>query len=67
MGRDKLNSVDHYIHSCGQESLGRNGIDHLVDKRDQNAVLGSISKMTEWSWFVSKENYSIPHHFMANR
>lgn len=42
MGRDKLNSDDHYIHSCGQESLGRNGIDHLVNKRDQNTVLGSI-------------------------
>ena len=36
----EFNSVDHYIYYCGQESLGRNGVAVLVNKRVQNAVLG---------------------------
>ena len=36
----KFNSDDHYIYYCGQESLGRNGVAIMVDKRVQNAVLG---------------------------
>ena len=35
-----LNSDDHYIHYCGQESLRRNGVALIVNKRVQNAVLG---------------------------
>ena len=35
----KFNSDDHYIY-CGQESLRRNGIALIVNKRVQNAVLG---------------------------
>ena len=35
-----LNSDDHYIHYCGQESLRRNGVALIVNKRIQNAVLG---------------------------
>ena len=33
-------SDDHYIYYCGQESLGRNGVAIIVNKRVQNAVLG---------------------------
>ena len=33
-------SIDHYIYYCGQESLRRNGIAIMVNKRVQNAVLG---------------------------
>ena len=40
MGMDKLNSEDHYIYYCGQESLNRNGVVLIVNKRVQNAVLG---------------------------
>ena len=36
----ELNSDDHYIYYCGQESLTRNGIAIIVSKRVQNAVLG---------------------------
>ena len=36
----EFNSDDHYIYYCGQESLGRNGVAIMVDKRVQNAVLG---------------------------
>ena len=39
-GMGKFNSDDHYIHYCGQESLRRNGIAKMVNKRVQNAVLG---------------------------
>ena len=36
----ELNSDDHYIYSCGQESLKRNGVAIMVNKRVQNAVPG---------------------------
>ena len=36
----KFDSDDHYIYYCGQESLRRNGVATIVNKRVQNAVLG---------------------------
>ena len=36
----EFNSDDHYIYYCGQESLRRNGVAIIVNKRAQNAVLG---------------------------
>ena len=36
----EFNSDDHYIYYCGQESLRRNGVAIMVNKRIQNAVLG---------------------------
>ena len=39
-GMGGFNSDDHYIYYCEQESLGRNGVDIMVKKRVQNAVLG---------------------------
>ena len=36
----EFNSDDHYIYCCGQESLRRNGVAILVNRRVQNAVLG---------------------------
>ena len=36
----EFNSNDHYIYSCGQESLRRNGVATMVNKRVQNAVPG---------------------------
>ena len=36
----EYNSDDHYIYYCGQESLRRNGVAIMVNKRVQNAVLG---------------------------
>ena len=38
MGLFNLN--DHYIYYCGQESLRRNGVAIMVNKRVQNAVPG---------------------------
>ena len=36
----ELNSDDHFIYYCRQESLRRNGVAIMVNKRVQNAVLG---------------------------
>ena len=36
----EFNSDDHYIYYCGQESLRRNGVALIVNKRVQNTVLG---------------------------
>ena len=55
----EINSDDHYIYYCVQESLRRKGVALIVNKRVQNAVLGAISKTTEWSLFISKINHSI--------
>ena len=35
----EFNSDDHYIYNCGQNSLRRNGVAIIVNKRVQNAVL----------------------------
>ena len=39
-GMAEFNSDDHYIYYCGQESLRRNGVAIIVNKRVLNAVLG---------------------------
>ena len=36
----KFNSDDHYIYYCGQESLRRNGVAIIVNKRVRSAILG---------------------------
>ena len=40
----EFNSDDHYIYYCGQESLRRNGVAIMVNKRVQNAILGGNLK-----------------------
>ena len=39
-GIGEFNSDDHYIYYCGQESLRRNGVALIVNKRVRNAVFG---------------------------
>ena len=39
-GMGEFMSDDHYIYYCGQESLRRNGVAIMVNKRVRNAVLG---------------------------
>ena len=36
----EFNSDDHYVYYCGQESLRRNGVAIIVNKKVWNAVLG---------------------------
>ena len=43
-GMGELNSDDHYIYYCGRESLRRNGVAIMVNKRVRNAVLGCSLK-----------------------
>ena len=43
-GMGEFNSDDHYIYFCGQESLRRNGVAIMVNKRVRNAVLGCSLK-----------------------
>ena len=43
-GMGECNSDDHYIYYCGQESLKRNEVALIVNKRVQNGVLGSNLK-----------------------
>ena len=43
-GMGEFNSDDHYIYYCRQESLRRNGVVIMVNKRVQNAVAGCILK-----------------------
>ena len=39
-GMGEFNSDDHYIYYCGQDSLRRNGVAIMVNRRIRNAVLG---------------------------
>ena len=39
-GMGEFNSDDHYIYHCRQESLRRNGVAIMINKRVRNAVLG---------------------------
>ena len=39
-GMGEFNSDDYYIYYCGQESLRRNGVAIMVNKRVRNSVLG---------------------------
>ena len=55
---DEFNSGDHYIYYCGQESLRRNGVDLIVNKTVQNAVIGYNLK-NDRMISVSKANHSI--------
>ena len=43
-GMGEFNSDDHCIYCCGQESIRRNGVAIIVNKRVRNAVLGCSLK-----------------------
>ena len=46
-GMGEFDSDNHYIYYRGQESLRRNGVAIIVNKRIQKEYLDAISKMTE--------------------
>ena len=48
-GMGEFNSDDNYIYYCGQESLRRNGVAIIVNKKYKMQYLNVISKMTESS------------------
>ena len=55
-GMGEFNSDDRYLYYCGQESLRRNGVASIVNKRVQNSVLGR----------TLKKDIMISVHFQAN-
>ena len=57
-GMGEFNSDDHFIYYCGQESLRRNGVAIIVNKRVRNAVLGCSLK-NDRMISVSRANHSI--------
>ena len=46
-GMGKFNPDDNFIYYCGQESLRRNGVAFIVNKRVEMQYLCAISKITE--------------------
>ena len=46
-GMDEFSSDDHYIYYCGQESLRRNGVAIMANKRVEIQYLDAILKTTE--------------------
>ena len=41
-GRGEFNSNDHFIYSCGQESLRRNGVAIMINKESEMQYLDTI-------------------------
>ena len=54
-GMGEFNSDDHYIYYCGQESLRRNGVVIMVNKRVQNAVPGCNHKNARMMFVRSQD------------
>ena len=59
-GMGEFNSNDHYIYYCGQESLRRNGVAIMVNKRVQNAVFGcNLKNYTKISVRFQGETFNV--------
>ena len=61
MGMGEFNSGNHYIFYCGQESLRRNGVAIIVNKRVWNVVLGCNLKKRQ-NDLCSFPRQTIQHH-----
>ena len=61
IGMGEFNSDDHCIYYCGQESLRRNEVAIMVNKRVRIAILGCNLKNYRmiYRMFISKANHSI--------
>ena len=55
----EFNSDDYCIYYCGQESLRRNGVALIINKRVQNTVLGCNLKNDR---MISVSRQSVRHH-----
>ena len=58
-GMGEFNPNDHYIYYCGQESLRRNGVALIVNKRVQNVALGCSLKNYRMISVQFEANHSI--------
>ena len=59
MGKGEFNSDDHFIYYWGKESLRRNGVVLIFNKRVQNAVLRYNLKNNRMISVIFKANHSI--------
>ena len=59
MGMGEFNSDDHYIYYCGQESLRRNGVDLIVNKRVK-IVISSVQFTQLCPTLFDPMNFSTP-------
>ena len=73
-GMGEFNSDDHYVYYCGQESLRRNGVALIVNKRVRNTVLGCslksdrmISACFQENHSISQESKSMPQPLMQKK
>ena len=57
-GMGEFNSDDHYIYYRGQESLRRNGVAIMVNRRVQNAVLGCSLRNNRMICLFSRQTIS---------
>ena len=64
-GMGEFNSDDHYIYYCGQESLRRNGVAIMVNKRVRNVVLGCNLK-NDRMISVCFPRQTIQYHFYVD-
>ena len=64
-GMGEFNSDDHYIYYCRQESLRRNGVALIVNKRVQNTVFGCHLKKGQ-NDLGSFSSQAIQHHSNPN-
>ena len=60
----EFHSDDHYIYYCGQESLRRNGVAIMVNKRVRNAILGCNLKNDR---MISVHFQGKPFNIMVNQ
>ena len=60
-GMGEFNSAEHYIYYCGQESLRRNEVSIIVNKRVLNAVLG-VQSQKQQNDLSSFPRQTIQHH-----
>ena len=57
-GMGEFNLDNHYIYYCGQESLRRNGVAIIVNKRVQNAIPRCNLKNNKMISVIPKANHS---------
>ena len=60
-GVGEFNSHDHYIYYCGQESLRRNGVATIVNKRVRNAVSTCMPSQKQKNDLCSFPRQTIQH------
>ena len=58
-GMGEFNSDDHYIYYCRQESLRRNRITLMVNKKSLKCSTWMQSQKRQNNLFISKENHSV--------